>query len=197
MSSVLRFLFAILISVGAVAAAAGMPPPVANFDRAPGDIAGSHPHVRQVQMKHDQMKDTPAKTFKVGDILIEAPWLRATPKGAEVAGGYMRITNTGKQPDRLVGGSIDLARRFEVHEMTMVDNVMRMRPLQNGLEIKPGATVELKPGGYHVMAMELTGGYSQGQTVKGTLSFEKAGIVSVEYSVAPIGTQAPQGAKGH
>jgi copper(I)-binding protein len=132
-----------------------------------------------------------APTFKAGDIVIETPWLRATPQGAKVAGGYMRITNNGKAPDRLLGGTLDGAGRFEVHEMTMVGTVMQMRPLPNGLEIKAGQTVELRPGGYHIMGMDLQGGYVQGQTVKGTLGFEKAGTVSVEYQVAPIGAPAP------
>jgi copper(I)-binding protein len=77
------------------------------------------------------------------------------------------VTNTGKVPDRLVGGTLDHARRFEVHETTMTDNVMRMRPLSAGLEIKPGETIELKPGSYHIMGVDLDGGYRQGQTAWG------------------------------
>jgi periplasmic copper chaperone A len=81
--------------------------------------------------------------------------------------------------------------------MTMVDNVMRMRPLPNGIEIKPGESVELKPGGYHIMGLDLEGGYSPGRTVKGTLKFEKAGTVHVEYKVSPVGaTQAPMSDMG-
>jgi len=132
-----------------------------------------------------------APTFKRGGIKVEAPWLRATPKGAQVAGAYMTISNTGTTQDRLIGGSLDRAGRFEVHEMTIVDDVMRMRPLTNGLEIKPGETIELKPGGYHVMGLELQGGYTQGQTVKGTLRFEKAGTLDIEYAVGPVGGGAP------
>jgi periplasmic copper chaperone A len=108
-----------------------------------------------------------------------------------VAAGYMKITNTGKEADRLIGGTIDQAGRFEVHEMTMVDNVMRMRPLPNGLEIKPGETVELKPGGYHIMGLDLQGGYAEGQTVKGALKFEKAGTVDLEYRVSSVGAAQP------
>ena len=133
-----------------------------------------------------------------GNISIEAPWLRATPSGAKVAGGYMKITNNGKEPDRLVGGTIEGTGRFEVHEMSMVDNVMRMRELANGLTIKPGETVELKPGGYHIMGLDLKNGFKAGQTVKGTLVFEKAGSIPVEYSVAPIGAgAAPAGGHSH
>ena len=133
------------------------------------------------------------KIFKAGDLVIETPWIRATPRGANVAGGYMKITNTGKEPDRLVGGTLERAQRFEVHEMAMVDNVMKMRPLPAGIALKPGATVELKPGGFHIMAMQLAGGYSQGQTVKGTLKFEKAGTVEIEYAVGGMGTAPAHG----
>jgi copper(I)-binding protein len=157
------------------------------------DGSGHHPPVQQAQMQHAPQHMPAARTFKIGDIVIEAPWVRATPQGAQVAGGFMKITNTGKEPDRLVGGMLDHASRFEIHETTMVDNVAKMRPLPNGLEIKPGATIELKPGGFHVMGMELHGGYTQGQTIKGSLIFDKAGTVSVEYVVGPMGGPAPHG----
>jgi copper(I)-binding protein len=148
---------------------------------------GGHPPVQQAQMH------MPApKTFKIGPITIETPWLRATPKGAQVAGGYMRITNTGSAPDRLVGGTLERAGGFEVHEMTMVGNVMQMRPLPDGLEIKPGQTVELAPGGFHVMGIALQGGFTEGQTIRGTLRFEKAGTINVEYAVRPIGAGRQQ-----
>ena len=84
-------------------------------------------------------------------ITLEQPWSRATPAGAKVGGGYLRITNTGPEPDRLVGGTFPLAAKVEVHEMSLEDNVMRMKQVEGGLEIEPGATVELKPGGYHLM----------------------------------------------
>ena len=138
---------------------------------------------------------TAAPTFKIGALVIEAPWARATPGGAKVAGGYLKITNTGKEADRLIGGSLPIAKEVEVHEMAMADNVMKMRRLPNGLEIKPGKSVELKPGGYHIMFMGLTSGLKAGQTVKGTLVFQKAGTVEVEYRVAPIGAQS--GGGGH
>src|SRR3990172_8457776 len=96
-----------------------------------------------------------ALDYNLGPLHIAHPWARATPKGASVAGGYMKITNKGAAPDRLVGGSAGFAGRFELHEMTMEQGVMKMRPLAAGLEIKPGQTVELKPGSYHVMFMGL------------------------------------------
>jgi uncharacterized protein YcnI len=137
-----------------------------------------------------------AKVYKAGSLTIEAPWARATPGGAKVAGGFMKITNTGKEPDRLIGGTVPFADRFEVHEMAVEGGIMKMRELSKGLEIKPGETVELKPGGYHLMFMDLKSGLKEGEAVKGTLVFEKAGKVDVEYKVGPIGGGAPAGG-GH
>ena len=125
--------------------------------------------------------------FKIGNLVVDTPWMRATPAGAPVASAYMKITNTGKEPDRLVAGSIEGAGKFEIHEMSMDNNVMRMRHLPSGLAIKPGETVELKPGGYHGMAMNLSRGFSAGQTVKGTLTFENAGQLPIVYAVGPVG----------
>lgn len=132
------------------------------------------------------MAQAPAAQVKAGDLVIDAPWSRATPGGAKVAGGYLKITNTGKQSDKLIGGSIPAAGVVEVHEMATVNNVMQMRRI-DGLEIKPGQSVELKPGGYHLMFMQLKEGLTAGQTIKGTLVFEKAGTVNVEFFVAPVG----------
>jgi periplasmic copper chaperone A len=140
-----------------------------------------------------------AHDYKLGPLEIKHPWARATPKGAAVAGGYLTIVNAGKEPDRLVGGSSPVAGRFEIHEMAVTDGMMRMRALPQGLEIKPGATVELKPGSYHLMFMNLKKPLVQGQSIKGTLTFEKAGSIEVEYTVEPIGAPASRhgGHHGH
>ena len=126
-------------------------------------------------------------SYRVGDLTIEAPWARATPAGAKVGGGYLKIINNGTQPDRLLGGSLTGASDVEVHEMSMSNNVMKMRQLKDGLEIKPGQTIELKPGGYHLMLMGLREGLKQGASVKGSLIFQRAGTVEIEYAIAPIG----------
>lgn len=143
------------------------------------------PGLTLVAQQRTAQADT--RTYKAGPIVIEAPWSRATPGGAKVAGGYMKITNTGNEPDRLVGGSLAGAGRMEAHETATENGVARMRHLPGGLEIKPGETVELKPGGYHLMFMDLRQGLKDGQTIKGTLKFEKAGPVDVEYRVGAIG----------
>jgi hypothetical protein len=128
-----------------------------------------------------------AHDFRIGSIEIEHPWTRATPKGATIAGGYVKLTNTGREADRLIGGSLPVAGRFEIHQMTMNNGVMQMRPVSGGLEIKPGESVELKPGSYHLMFLDLKQPLVQKQSVKGTLVFEKAGAAEIEYTVEPIG----------
>jgi len=128
-----------------------------------------------------------AHEYKAGSLEIKHPWARATPKGAAVAGGYMTIVNNGTTADRLVGFSSPVAGKFEIHEMKMDNGVMKMRPLANGIEIKPGQTVEFKPGSYHLMFMELKQPFEKGVRVKGALVFEKAGTVEVEYAVEAIG----------
>jgi periplasmic copper chaperone A len=137
-----------------------------------------------------------AQTYKLGSIEIEQPWARATPKGATVGAGYMKITNTGTEPDRLVGGSAPFAQRVEVHSMTMENGVMQMREVKDGVEIKPGETVELKPGGYHVMFVDLKGPLKQGEDVSVTLKFAKAGTVEVKYPVGAVGAGGPAMAHG-
>lgn len=136
---------------------------------------------------HDHAAASGADTFKVGAITIAVPWTRATPGGAKVAGGYLKLTNAGTTADRLIAGTSDIAGRLEFHEMAMNNGVMQMRPLSAGIDIKPGETVELKPGGLHVMFMDLKRQLKQGETAKATLEFEKAGKVEVTFKVEAIG----------
>jgi uncharacterized protein YcnI/copper(I)-binding protein len=133
-----------------------------------------------------------------GDLTIAQPWSRATPGGARVAGGYLTVTNRGTQPDRLVSGSAEFAERVEIHEMATANGVMTMRNLASGLAIAPGQTVELKPGGYHVMFMGLRRPLAEGQSVKVTLTFERAGTVELDFRVGSIGGRtAPGGGEHH
>ena len=134
-----------------------------------------------------------AETYSAGGLQIVSPWARATPKGSTVSAGYLTITNKGTEPDRLIGGSVAPASRFEVHTTVMENGVARMRQV-TGLEIKPGETVALAPGGMHVMLMGLKQPLTNGQTLKGTLVFEKAGTVAIEFTVQGVG--APAGAQG-
>jgi copper(I)-binding protein len=133
------------------------------------------------------LAETAPAPIKIGTLQIAAPWLRATPGGAKVAAGYLRITNTGSEPDRLISASTPLASRGEVHEMAVQNGVMHMRPLAQGLTIEPGKNVELRPGGFHLMFHDLKGGFKEGETVDVTLTFEKAGSVMVTFPVSGLG----------
>src|SRR5256885_4944440 len=135
-----------------------------------------------------------AQEVKAGDLVITQAWSRATPGGAKTGGGYLTIENKGSTPDRLIGGSADVAAKVEMHEMSMKNGVMTMRPLDKGLTIEPGKTVKLAPGGYHLMMMDLKGPLKQGDKVPVTLEFEKAGKVQVSLDVQGVGAQGPGGA---
>src|SRR5271166_1947485 len=110
-----------------------------------------------------------AQEFKAGDIVIEKPWARATPKGAEVGGAYMTIENKGATPDRLTGGSADFAA-VEIHEMKSENGVIEMREVAGGLDIPAHGSVGLAPGGYHVMFTHLAHPLTNGDTVKATFN---------------------------
>lgn len=156
----------------------------------PHDLKSPAPGIRIVAAKttagaHDHHGQGAAQKaeFRAGSLTIGTPWARETPTAAKVGGGYMTIANSGKEADRLIGGSFAGAGAFEVHEMRMEGTMMKMRALDKGLEIKPGETVELKPGGYHVMFLGLKQPLKAGESLKGELVFEKAGRVAVEYRI--------------
>ena len=128
-----------------------------------------------------------AHGFKLGALEIGHPWTRATPNGAEVAGGFLKITNTGTEDDRLVSVTVDGIAHVQIHEMKMENGMMSMRPLKDGLLIPAGATVELKPGSYHIMMMGLSQSFVEGTMVKGRITFEKAGSADIEFKVEAVG----------
>ncbi len=138
-----------------------------------------------------------AHDFKVGDLDIDHPWTRATPGGATVAGGYLTVTNNGKETDRLIGGTLEASERLEVHEMKMDGNVMKMRPLIDGIEIKAGETIKLAPGGTHLMFLDLKRPLKKDDVIKGQLQFQKAGKVDVEFKVDAVGTSGPAAEHKH
>ncbi|UEM04496.1 copper chaperone PCu(A)C [Skermanella rosea] len=124
---------------------------------------------------------------KAGALEIDHPWSRATPGGARVAGGYLAVVNTGSEADRLVSATAEIAGRTEIHEMAMKDSIMTMRHLPDGVAVPAGGKVEFKPGSYHLMFMDLKRPLKQGESFAGTLTFEKAGTVEVEFAVEALG----------
>jgi copper(I)-binding protein len=137
-----------------------------------------------------------AADYDVGSIHISTPWARATPNGAAAGAAYMTVTNKGTVSDRLNCVSDDASAQCQIHSMTMENGVMKMRPVEGGLEIKPGETVTLAPGGFHMMLLDLKAPLEQGKTLKATLKFDHAGTVDVEYPIAAIGAPAPGAATG-
>lgn len=138
-----------------------------------------------------------AHEYTHGDLFIDHPYTRTTPPSAPVAGGFMKITNNGKEADTLIGGAVDFSEVVEIHEMPMIDGVMKMRQLEGGLDIPPGETVELKPGGYHVMFIKLKKQMIEGEKHKATLTFAKAGDVEVEFVVKDISQGMQHGKMEH
>lgn len=132
---------------------------------------------------HDHQGGHAAKPIKAGDLAISGPSIRAMVPGAKVAGGFLTIVNDGKEADKLVGVSAPDVKRVEVYEMTMENEVMKMRKLEKGLDLPAGETVQLKSGGYHLMFIQPEKPYAEGQTVPVTLEFEKAGKVEIEFPV--------------
>lgn len=129
-----------------------------------------------------------AQEYQIGDLNISDPVVRATPVNAPVSGGYMTISNTGVQTDRLMGVSVTFAGKTEIHEMKMDGDVMKMREVDGGLEIPAGETIMLKPGGFHVMFMKMTQQLKQGEEYDATLTFEKAGDLQVTLNVEQLAT---------
>lgn len=127
-----------------------------------------------------------AETYKVGDLTIESPYARSTPPGSPVAGGFMTITNNGEKTDRLIAGSSSFSDTVEVHEMVMVDGVMKMSQVEGGVEIPAGETVELKPGSYHMMFIGLQEQLKPDERRAGLVKFENSGDVEIEYVVKDI-----------
>jgi copper(I)-binding protein len=155
-------------------------------------------------MKHNLLVSTIAATVlgltfvahaqdaKVGSIKIENAYTRATVPGQMVAGGFMKIENKGAA-DQLLSASSPVAGEMQLHEMGMDGNVMKMRQVKE-ITVPAGGAVELKPGGLHLMFMNIKTPLLAGQTVPVKLKFAKAGEVEVKVPVNPLG-QHSEGAK--
>lgn len=132
---------------------------------------------------------------KAGALVLQHPWSRETAPRARTGAGYVVIQNTGKEADQLLGGSTPAAERLEVHSVTTENGVMRMRPQTDGIAIPAGGALELKPGGYHIMFINLNAPLKAGATVPVTLEFAKAGKVEVSFKVHSLRDQPHAG--GH
>jgi copper(I)-binding protein len=136
-----------------------------------------------------------AHEFKLGTITVGHPYARATASGQPNGGAYLKLVNNGAAADRLVSVSADVARSVELHSMSMDGNVMRMRQV-DGVELPAGKTVELKPGGLHVMLIGLKAPLKKGEKFPVRLKFEKAGEVTVTVNVEGSGANHSAGGGG-
>jgi periplasmic copper chaperone A len=127
-----------------------------------------------------------------GGVTVAHPWVRATPGGATVGAAYLEIKSAAGVEDRLLGASSPVAGKVEVHTHLNEDGVMKMRRV-DAVALKPGASHLLQPSGDHIMLMDLKGPLKEGDMVALTLTFEKAGAISVEATVEPIGAKGPHG----
>lgn len=140
--------------------------------------------------------DEKAVAAKAGPIAIAAPWARATAPGAAVGGGFMVLENAGAD-DRLVAASSPVSATVELHTMSMENNVMRMREVP-AIDLPAGQRVELRPGGLHIMFIDLKAPLQAGETFPVRLRFEKAGEVEVTFKVEAMGAMGgPAGGGAH
>ncbi|NTF07462.1 DUF1775 domain-containing protein [Agrobacterium rubi] len=156
-------------------------------------------HVVAQQMageSHDHgAMDHMADVVKAGDLEISGAKSKAMLPGQPVGGGFVTIKNDGASDDRLVSVESSLVGRAEIHEMAMVNDVMKMRKLDAGIVIPAGQTIELTPGGLHFMFFNVSKPFAEGDKVPVTLTFEKAGKVQVTMDVGS--TKGGQDAHQH
>ncbi len=127
-----------------------------------------------------------AHGFKIGNLAIAHPWSRQTAPGQTTGGGFMVIKNDGRVADRLVAVASPAAVSAGLHSMSMQGGVMRMRPVKGGLAIPAGGTLELLPGGYHIMLTGLKAPLALGKMVPLTLRFAHAGTITVQLKVESV-----------
>jgi hypothetical protein len=125
---------------------------------------------------------------RLGDIVIEQPWSRATP--TKVGGAYMTLRNNGAVADKLIKVTSPIAESVEIHETKVEDGTAMMRPVA-AIELKRRSSVQLKPGGLHVMLMGLQRPLKEGERIKLALTFERAGTIEIEARVEKAGAMSP------
>ena len=131
-----------------------------------------------------------AHSSEKGEIQVRHPWSRATPPGAKVGVGYMEIRNNGRQPDRLLSASTPLAKKVEMHVTERDGEVLKMRQVKS-FEIPARERYELRPGGAHLMLVDITRPLQKGERIALTLRFERAGELEVQLEVQELGSRQP------
>lgn len=129
-----------------------------------------------------------AHGFKTSTIEIIHPFFRATPPGAKTGAGYVIVKNNGTEADKLIGMETEAAKRVTFHQTVTENGMAKMIPIEGGLEIPAGGEYRLGLDGSHAMLEGLTAPIGLGQLITGTLIFEKAGRVDIDFEVEPAGT---------
>lgn len=128
-----------------------------------------------------------AHEYQLKSLSIDHPFTRATPPGAKSGGAFFVVQNASAAPDKLIGVASPAAGSTEIHQMAMDGGVMKMRAV-SAVEIPSGGKVELKPGGYHVMLLDLKQPLKAGDKVPLTLTFQNAGSILVSVDVEAMGS---------
>jgi copper(I)-binding protein len=122
-------------------------------------------------------------------VSVEQPWSRATPPGAKIGVGFMRLKNSGGAAEHVIGVSSPVAGRVEMHVTTREGDVMKMRQVES-FEIPAGGSFELKPGGAHLMLIGLQRPLATGEPVPLTLTLKSGATLEVELDVAELGARS-------
>ena len=127
-----------------------------------------------------------AACVPAGGVIIKDAFVRASPAGAQTGGAFATIVNNGQAADRLVSASSPAAETVELHETVDENGVMKMVHHPEGWEIPSGGTLELKPGGKHIMLIDLTAPLEAGKKIQITLNFQKTGAQTIEVPVQSL-----------
>lgn len=138
-----------------------------------------------------------AHGFKASAIEIIHPFFRATPPGARTGAGYVILKNNGREPDKLLAIETEAAERVTFHRTVTQNGMARMVPIEGGLEIPAGGEYRLGLDGTHAMLEGLTAPIGLGQLITGTLVFERAGRVDIDFEVEPAGTTQEDAMAAH
>jgi len=166
------------LSLAAVALAAAFAAPIAAF-------------VLPVEAASMMAMKPAAKSWTAGDLVITGAFARATLPHAPVGGGYFAVTNNGTADDALTSASSPAAGTVQLHAMSMQNGVMKMQELPDGVPVPAGKTVTLTPDGLHLMFTDLKQPFVKGQAIPVTLTFAKAGSVTIELAVGDIAAKSP------
>lgn len=125
-----------------------------------------------------------AADFNLGPIEINGPWIRASVPGQVNGAGYLQLKTTASTPDKLLSAQSESATAVELHTVITENGVAKMQQVQ-GIAIPANGEVNLAPGGYHIMFLQLTAPFKQDTTIPVVLKFEKAGEIRVNFTVKP------------